>query len=154
MKATTALTCAFLAGLQLVGAVPAPAANAAQQVSVSYDTNYDIKGASIDTVACADGENGLKGRGYSTLGSLPKFPLIGGALTIPGTNSPNCGKCYQLHYASGTVDKTINVLAVDTAPGGFNIGLEAMNQLTDGSAEQLGRVDATYVEVEESLCGM
>lgn len=43
--------------------------------------------------------------------------------------------------------------AVDVAKGGFVLGLKAMNQLTNGLAEQLGRVHATYVEVDRSACG-
>ena len=98
--------------------------------------------------------NGLITQGYSTFNSLPGFPLIGGAPTVKGWNSPNCGKCYQLHYKNGNVDETINMLAVDSAPGGFNLGLEAMNRLTKGNAEQLGRIHGTYTEVDKTQCGL
>lgn len=151
--------CALLASLHLAGAAPAPQsveaeAAAAVSVSVSYDQKYDVKQSSLTTVACSDGVNGLMSKGYTTFGSLPKFPLIGGAPTVPGWNSPNCGKCYQLHYKAGNVDRTINVLAIDAAPGGFNIGLEAMNRLTNNQAVNLGRVTATYTPVADKLCGM
>ncbi|KAJ5519476.1 hypothetical protein LT330_008843 [Penicillium expansum] len=152
MKSTIAFTSAFLATLSLVAAAPAPAA--AETVSVSFDPKYDVGTSSLNTVACSDGVNGLVTQGYTDFASLPIFPNIGGAITIAGWNSPNCGKCYALHYSNGKIDKTINVIAVDTAPGGFNIGLQAMNTLTNGQAEQLGRVDATYVEVEASACGL
>lgn len=132
---------------------PADASTAAASVSVSYDTKYDVAGSSLTTVACSDGVNGLISQGYSTFGSLPKFPLVGGAPTIPGWNSPNCGNCYSLHYKAGKVDKTIYVTAIDAAPGGFNLGLQAMNQLTNGLAEQLGRVQATYALADPSKCG-
>jgi hypothetical protein len=125
-----------------------------ETVSVSYDPKYDVRDSSLTTVACSDGPNGLIPRGYSTFGSLPNFPNIGGAITIPQWNSPNCGKCYELHYSNGKIDKKINVLAIDAAPGGFNIGLQAMNTLTNGQAEQLGRITATYVAVADSVCGM
>ncbi|CAG7961874.1 unnamed protein product [Penicillium nalgiovense] len=152
MKSTIAFTSAVMAILSLVAAAPAPAAVAT--VSVSYDPKYDVGTSSLNTVSCSDGPNGLVTQGYSDFASLPSFPNIGGAITIPGWNSPNCGKCYELHYSNGKIDKTINVIAVDAAPGGFNIGLQAMNTLTNGQAEQLGRVDATYVEVDASVCGL
>ncbi|KAJ5463896.1 Cerato-platanin [Penicillium sp. IBT 31633x] len=152
MKSTIAFSFAFLGTLSLVAAAPAPAV--AETVSVSYDPKYDVGTSSLTTVACSDGANGLIPQGYTDFASLPSFPNIGGALTIPGWNSPNCGKCYQLHYSNGKIDKTINIIAIDAAPGGFNIGLRAMNTLTNGQAEQLGRIDVTYVEVDDSVCGL
>ena len=41
-----------------------------------------------------------------------------------------------------------------TAPSGFNIALEAMNALTDGQAQFLGRVTAIATQVDASQCGM
>ncbi|KAJ5822422.1 Cerato-platanin [Penicillium robsamsonii] len=152
MKSTIICTSAFLATLNLVAA--APVAAVAETVSVSFDPKYDVGTSSLTTVSCSNGINGLITQGYTDFASLPSFPNIGGAITIPGWNSPNCGKCYELHYSNGKIDKTINVIAVDAAPGGFNIGLQAMNTLTNGLAEELGRVDATYVEVEDSACGL
>ncbi|KAJ5962969.1 Cerato-platanin [Penicillium viridicatum] len=152
MKSTLAFASAFLATFSLVSAAPAPAA--AETVSVSFDPKYDVGTSSLTTVACSDGINGLITEGYTDFASLPSFPNIGGAPTISGWNSPNCGKCYALHYSTGKIDNTINVIAVDAAPGGFNIGLQAMNALTNGLAAQLGRIDATYVEVENSACGL
>ncbi|KAH8424798.1 allergenic cerato-platanin Asp F13 [Aspergillus melleus] len=142
-----------LISLALTPAMAAPATAAAVSVSVSYDTKYDVAGSSLNTVACSDGVNGLVTQGYTTFGSLPKFPLIGGAPTIPGWNSPNCGNCYSLHYKAGKVDKTIYVTAIDAAPGGFNLGLQAMNQLTNNQGTQLGRVQATYALADPSKCG-
>lgn len=126
---------------------------AEQTVSVSYDKKYDVAGSSLKTVACSDGVNGLIPQGYNTFKDLPNFPMIGGAPTIPGWNSPNCGKCYKLHFKAGNVDETVFVTAVDAAPGGFNLGLQAMNKLTNGMAVNLGRVDATYSQAEPADCG-
>ncbi|RAK96253.1 allergenic cerato-platanin Asp F13 [Aspergillus ibericus CBS 121593] len=117
-------------------------------VSVSYDTAYDDASGSLSTTACSDGDNGLVTKGYPTFGSLPGFPYIGGSPTIPGWNSPNCGACYALTY-EGT---TVYITAVDAAPGGFNIGLTAMNKLTNGQAVADGRVTATYAPADASLC--
>ncbi|KAI9059749.1 immunomodulatory protein [Trametes sanguinea] len=119
-------------------------------LTVSYDETYDNSGASLATVACSDGTNGLLTKGFSTFGSLPHFPNIGGAAVIPGWNSDQCGTCWQLTYNG----KSINVLAIDHAQEGFNIALEAMNTLTGGQAVQLGRVDATVTQVAASQCGL
>ncbi|PLB40221.1 allergenic cerato-platanin Asp F13 [Aspergillus candidus] len=144
----------FLSSVQAVPVEqPEDAATAATTVSVSYDPKYDVGGTSLSTVACSDGVNGLLTEGFTTFDSVPGFANIGGAPTIPGWNSENCGKCYQLHYKAGKIDKSIYVAAIDSAPGGFNIALGAMNKLTNGLAEQLGRVDATYTEVDRALCG-
>ncbi|KAF9893666.1 hypothetical protein FE257_009834 [Aspergillus nanangensis] len=126
--------------------------SSAVAVSVSYDPKYDVAGSSLNTVACSDGINGLVTK-YPTFGQIPSFARIGGAPTIAGWNSANCGKCYQLHFKSGTIDKSIYMTAIDAAPGGFNIALAAMNELTDGHAVELGRVEATYTEVALSNCG-
>lgn len=146
-----------LIALSSAVAIPAQSdsnAVASQTVSISYDKKFDVGTSSLKTVSCSDGTNGLITQGYSTFNSLPGFPLIGGAPTVNSWNSPNCGKCYQLHYKNGNVDETINMLAVDSAPGGFNLGLEAMNRLTKGNAEQLGRIHGTYTEVDKTQCGL
>lgn len=155
MKSFTAITVALMASLHLTGAAPAPqpeaaAAAAGTQVSVSYDPKYDVGGTSLNEVTCSNGENGLVTKGFTTFNSLPTFPRIGGAPTIVNWNDPNCGKCYSLQYK----DQAVKVIAIDAAPGGFNIGVQAMNLLTNNQAEQLGRVTATYTLLDDSECGM
>lgn len=44
------------------------------------------------------------------------------------------------------------MLAIDYVGQGFNIAKAAMNNLTNGHAQQLGRVDATYAQVDLSKC--
>lgn len=128
--------------LALVGVVSA--------ITVSYDTGYDDASRSLSVVSCSDGSNGLLTKGYTTQGSLPSFPHIGGAATIAGWNDVNCGKCYSLTYNGNS----INVLAIDHAAEGFNIGETALNDLTGGQAAALGRVDAQWAEVDDSVCGL
>ena len=70
--------------------------------------------------------------------------------TCPGWNSPNCGTCWELDY-NGT---SINILAIDYAQAGFNIGKTAMDTLTHGQAEQLGVVQVTSKHVANSVCGV
>ncbi|CDO74206.1 hypothetical protein BN946_scf185043.g258 [Trametes cinnabarina] len=121
-------------------------------VTVSYDQTYDNKSGDLHTVACSDGPNGLLTKGFTTFGSLPHFPNIGGAAAVAGWNSPNCGTCWKLTYA-GT-GKSINVLAVDHTDAGFNIALEAMNTLTNNQGVFLGRIDVTATQVAASQCGL
>ena len=125
-------------------------ATTATTVSVSFDQTYDNAGTSLATVSCSDGSHGLLTKGYTTFGSLPSFPNIGGASVVTGWNSDQCGTCWSLTYNG----KSINVLAVDSATNGWNIGLEAMNALTDWQAEQLGRVDAVASLVDSAQCGL
>ncbi|KAI0781446.1 Cerato-platanin [Trametes elegans] len=123
---------------------------AALGVTVSYDQSYDNGSGDLATVACSDGSHGLLTKGFSTFGSLPQFPNIGGAAAIGSWNSDQCGTCWQLTYNG----KSINVLAIDHTDEGFNIALRAMNTLTNGQAEQLGRIDASVQQVAASQCGL
>jgi hypothetical protein len=122
----------------------------ASAITVSYDTGYDDGSRSLASVACSDGANGLLTKGFSTQGSLPSFPRIGGASVIAGWNSASCGTCWALTYNG----RTINVLAMDHTSAGFNIAQAAMDELTGGQAVQLGRIDASYVQVASSACGL
>src|SRR5690606_29907854 len=96
--------------------------------TISWDPVYSNAGQSLATVACSDGSNGLLTKGFSTFGSLPQYPHIGGSPTIPCWNSANCGKCYRLHYGG----KSIKVRAIDTAPNGWNVAKDTLNALTGG----------------------
>ena len=131
--------------LALLAAIPV-----ALGTTLSYDETYDKSSGSLATVACSDGSDGLLTKGYSTFGSLPHFPNIGGAAAVAGWNSAACGTCWQLTYKG----KSINVLAVDHADEGFNIAMEAMNTLTGGLAAEPGRIDATATQVSASACGL
>ncbi|KAJ2926336.1 hypothetical protein H1R20_g10749, partial [Candolleomyces eurysporus] len=122
--------------------------------TVSYDTVYDNRAGSLSWVACSDGPNGLLTKGFTTFGSLPKFPLIGGAFAVAGWNSPNCGTCWELAYARNGTTTRINVLAIDVAVNSFNIALAGLNQLTGGQGVQLGRVNVQARQVSASLCGL
>ncbi|KAI1788583.1 Cerato-platanin [Ganoderma leucocontextum] len=122
----------------------------AATVTVSYDETYDNASALLTTVACSDGTNGLITKGFSSFGSLPQFPNIGGAAAVAGWNAAACGTCWQLTYNG----KSINVVAIDHAAAGFNIALAAMNTLTNNQAAALGRVDAEATQVDASVCGL
>lgn len=117
--------------------------------TLSYDPVYDDSSESLDYLACSNGSNGLETLGYSTLGQVPNFPYVGGAYTVTGWNSPACKTCYNLTYE----DKSISVLAVDSALEGFNVAQQAMDYLTDGQSTQLGRVDVQSTPVDPAYCG-
>ncbi|KAJ7650375.1 cerato-platanin-related secreted protein [Roridomyces roridus] len=124
--------------------------------TVSYDNTYDDASNSLNIVACSNGNHGLEVFGFTTFGSLPDFPYIGGVGAIEGFNSANCGTCWQLTYTNPKgVSKSINVLGIDhAAPGTFNIAQEAMDVLTGGQAVQLGRVTVKSKQVAASVCGL
>ncbi|KAF4609101.1 hypothetical protein EYR40_001454 [Pleurotus pulmonarius] len=123
-------------------------------VSVTYDQVYDNRQGSLSTVACSNGRNGLLPR-YQTFGDLPPFPFIGGAAAVTGWNSENCGTCWQLTFTDENNQKrSINVLAVDYAANGFNIGLTAMNELTNGHGVEYGVVDVDVKPVTGAACKM
>ncbi|POR37227.1 Protein SnodProt1 [Tolypocladium paradoxum] len=125
--------------------------SAASAITVSFDTGYDNRDRPLTSVACSDGPNGLITRKHwNKQGDIPTFPYIGGAEAVAGWSSPNCGTCWKLEYAG----KSINVLAIDHAGAGFNIALDAMNALTNGQAQQLGRVDAQATQIDAVNCGM
>ncbi|KAI9712348.1 MAG: hypothetical protein M1820_001561 [Bogoriella megaspora] len=118
-------------------------------LSVSYDTGYDTGSRSLNAVACSDGVHGLETRyGYSVQSNIPNFPYIGGWNGIAGWNSASCGQCLSVTYNG----KTIYVTAVDHNDQGVNLSQQAMNDLTNGQAVQLGRVNANVQTVDFSRC--
>jgi len=126
-------------------------AAAASATTVSYDTGYDDANRSLTQVACSDGTNGLIWKyGWNRQGDVKGFPYIGGAQAVAGWNSPSCGTCWSATYNG----KTIHILAIDHAAAGLNIGLAAMNDLTNGHAVELGRIDAVVQQVDLGVCGL
>lgn len=113
--------------------------------TASWDSNYDNASLSTLSVACSDGVNGLYTKGYQTLGAVPGFPNVGAAPTIAGWNSPNCGKCFAVTYNGNT----IYVTGVDTSRSTTNFVLSkaALDKLTGGLADQLGRVPVTWSQL-------
>ncbi len=123
--------------------------------TVAYDRAYDGSNASLTSVACSDGPHGLIVRGYTTFGSLPNFPFIGGAEAVEGYDSANCGSCWNITYTNPAGrNKTISMLAIDGTARGFVLGLRAADILTGGQAVHLGRVNATTKRVPVAVCGL
>lgn len=121
-----------------------------QGSSLGFDNVYDNGSGSLQTVACSDGEHGLLTQGFTTFGSLPNFPNVGGVPAIQGWNSESCGSCWQVSYEN----KSIYLTGIDVAGDGFVTSEAAMNTLTNGQAGQLGRVDVSYKQVAPSKCGL
>ncbi|KAG7094414.1 hypothetical protein E1B28_008013 [Marasmius oreades] len=121
-------------------------------IQLQYDNHYDDSGASLTTVACSDGPNGLITRGYSTFGSLPGFPHIGAVDAITGYGSNKCGSCWRITYPA--TGKTINIIGIDHAGSGFNVAQAAMDELTNGQAVHLGNIQVDAQEVSPSDCGL
>ena len=119
--------------------------------TVSYDTGYDDASRPLTSVACSDGINGLIWKyGWQKQGDVKNFPFIGGSSAIGGWNSAQCGTCWSASWNG----KTIYVLAIDHAGDGLNLGLRAMNELTNGHAVELGAVDAVVNQVPIGNCGL
>ncbi|KAK4138515.1 hypothetical protein BT67DRAFT_431105 [Trichocladium antarcticum] len=124
---------------------------AASATSVSYDQGYDNAARPLTDVACSDGVNGVMWKyNWNVQGDIKNFPFIGGSAAIGGWNSPNCGTCWETSWGG----KTIHVLAIDHAGSGLNIGLNAMQALTNGRAVELGRVEAQVTQVGLDKCGL
>jgi hypothetical protein len=115
----------------------------------TYDTSYDNKSGSLNTVACSDGPNGLAAQ-FPTFGDIPSFPFIGGAFDVVW-NSPNCGSCWNLTNMDTGV--SINISAIDSAGSGFNIAQEAFERLNGGQIGQ-GVVDVVANKIPPSVCGL
>jgi hypothetical protein len=124
------------------------------QLTATFDTVYDNAQQSLSTVACSDGPNGLLTRGYSTFGSLPNYPFVAGGPAVTGWNSPGCGTCWTVTYTTAKGNSTINLLAIDVARNSYNMPTMAMNNLTGGQADSLGRVPVTAFNVHPSVCGL
>ncbi|KAK3898415.1 protein SnodProt1 [Staphylotrichum tortipilum] len=124
---------------------------AASATTVSFDAGYDDAGQSLNFVSCSDGNNGVMWKyNWKVQGDVKGFPYIGGSEAIGGWNSPNCGTCWSATYNG----RTIHILAIDHAGAGLNIAKAAMNDLTNGRATELGRVDADVKQVALSVCGL
>ncbi len=121
-----------------------------RNVSVSYDPMYDDGSSPASAVACAAW---MAAKGYATLAALPSFSHVGGADIVDGSDSALCGQCWQLTYYTPT-ETSIHVVVVDSARRGFTIAQRAMDDLTDGQAASLGRVDAVGTVVARAHCGM
>ena len=115
----------------------------------TYDATFDNKAGSLNSVACSNGPNGLASR-FPTFGDIPNFPFIGGAFDV-AWNSPNCGGCWNITNPSTGV--SIQITAIDTAAGGFNIAQEAFEKLNGGQIGQ-GVVDVVANKVAASVCGL
>ena len=124
---------------------------AASATTVSYDPGYDDGSRSMTVVSCSDGPNGLITRyGWNTQGVIPRFPYVGGVEAIGSWGSPNCGTCWQVSWNG----RSVYILGIDHAGAGVNMAKAAMNDLTNGQADFLGRIEADVTQVATANCGI
>ena len=89
--------------------------------------------------------------GFTTFSSLPHFPYIGGAFPVANSRD-QCGTCWQL--TNPKTGASITVLAIDSAgENTFNVGQQALDELTNGHAVEYGSAPVNYQEVDASECG-
>ncbi|KAJ8468838.1 hypothetical protein ONZ45_g17101 [Pleurotus djamor] len=124
----------------------------ASGVTIAYDKRYDSAKTSVSKSAC--GKRLETFLGAHTYGSIPTFPQIGAADFITHIDHPSCATCGMLvHVDEEGTTHLINFLIMDrstTAP--FVLGKKAMDRLTGGQAEKLGRVNATFRQMPNSFC--
>ena len=135
-----------------------PAFSQTETYTVSHDGFYDQMENSLHDVACANGEHGLLTHGYTTFGSLPTFPYIGGAPQIQPWDSRYCGTCWELTYTDRHgVSASLNFTAINTGghdPRHFIISFEGMDFLTNGHARRLDGVPIAGALLPRSSCGL
>jgi hypothetical protein len=126
-----------------------------QAVITTFDPVYDIASQSLNTVECSTGSNGLITKGFTTFGSLPTFPNIGGAPAITGLNDPDCGSCWNLTFTNSKgAKKSVVITAIDIGTPDFIIGETAMNTLTGGLSKEFSVVQVTATRLANSACGL
>jgi len=131
--------------------------SAATADTLSYNPTYNVSSTSLSVVACA---GVLQSHGYTTFGSLPTFPNIGGVLQITGWDSAFCGTCWNIIYTDPSNPwLTTSVIATaidvgDPVQEGYNLSQETMDALTCGKAVQLGRITVTATQLSRSACGL
>lgn len=128
--------------------VPTALAQSYPLIPLAYSTIYDEPSTLVTILTC--GEQ-LKALGYTTLGSLPGYPYIGGSANVTDgdASSPNCGECALINFAGAFA----TVLLVDHADEGIVVSEEVMQWLapngnvTDypyGTAELLEESDPSH----------
>ncbi|KAG1772408.1 Cerato-platanin [Suillus occidentalis] len=114
---------------------------------VTWDTAYSDPSASLATVSCSDGKNGLLTKGYTTFGhpSLHS-PTSEVSQAVSGTPP------YVYTTPSGH-QTTVYITAVDNSYT-FNVSPHTFDDLTDGTGFEAGKVKVRAVRVSPSKCGM
>ena len=108
---------------------------------VTYSSIYDDLEQPVTILACG---GSLKAKNYTTLGSLPNPNFIGGGFPVTGYDS-GCFTCWQLINIDGS--KTTNLLVVDAASPGFNVGSKLY-----GALGGEGNLYVSAVEIDPSIC--
>lgn len=127
---------------------PQPNLPTPSPLRATFDPTFDNPDGSMDGVACSNGVNGLE-TNFTTFGSIPSFPSIGGAFDIVW-DSPNCGSCWNVTNPATGV--SIQMTAIDTSGVGFNLAGEAFANLTNGNTS-IGVIDVAATKLSTTPCG-
>ncbi|RPA92881.1 Sm1 protein [Choiromyces venosus 120613-1] len=121
--------------------------------TASFDNVYDLPDLPTLDLACSNGVAGLSSTlGLDRISQVPHYPLVGVIEKVEGWGSLSCGKCFRvMNQQSG---QNINIIAVDHADMGLVLSLAALDQLTGGQGQVLGRVDVRYEEIGRWECGL
>ncbi|EED79536.1 predicted protein [Postia placenta Mad-698-R] len=106
-----------------------PIAHTYTLVPLAYSTIYDEASTPVDELTCGAQ---LKALGYTTLGSLPGFPYIGGSANVTDADAAKrgCGECVLINFAGAFA----KVLVVDHADEGIVVSEQTMQWLApDGN---------------------
>ncbi|KAF9815285.1 hypothetical protein IEO21_04648 [Rhodonia placenta] len=131
--------------------IPTALAQSYPLIPLAYSTIYDEPSALVTVLTC--GEQ-LKTLGYTTLGSLPGYPYIGGSVNVTDgdASSPNCGECALINFAGAFA----TVLLVDHADEGIVVSEEVMQWLApNGNVSDYPYGTAELLEESDpSHCGL
>ncbi|RPA92884.1 allergenic cerato-platanin Asp F13, partial [Choiromyces venosus 120613-1] len=117
--------------------------------TAAYDNVYDLPGLPTLDLACSNGVAGLSSTlGFDRFSQVLHYPLVGAVEKLEGWGSLSCRKCFR---QSG---QSINIVTVDQGDTGFVLSLAALDQLTGGQGQVLGRVDVRYEEIGGWECGL
>ncbi|TFB06920.1 Protein SnodProt1 [Trichoderma ghanense] len=135
-----------LSGLFQVAALVGSAA--AETMSATFNTLYEDPSRSLSEVTCWRKNIGFMPNLDWTL-QQDAAGFIG-LDKINGLNSGKCFTCWRLSYEG----RAISLLALDGTDSGVVMSFRALQYLTDGRAQELGRVEIDAVEADTSECGV
>lgn len=114
---------------------------------VTWNNIYDNGGQSLSSLACSQWASK---NNFKTLSDVPGFPFVGGADVVNGTNTAQCGDCYTINDLQ--TGEAVSVTVVDAAGAGFVVSLEALNNVTNGEAMELGSIAADVQQAPNGKC--
>ncbi|RPA92897.1 hypothetical protein L873DRAFT_1816845 [Choiromyces venosus 120613-1] len=110
--------------------------------TASFDNVYYLPDLPTLDLACSNGVTGLSSTlGFDRISQVPHYPLVGAI-----------EKCFRVTNQQG--GQSINIISVDHADMGLVLSLAALDQLTGGQGQVLGRVNVRHEEIGGWECGL